>query len=52
MIGILMTQGFFLTLDVDLAIGDVNFVLGQYSGDFETRCCLIDESGKTVQLPE
>ena len=47
-----MRWGFFLALDMDLAIGDVNFMLGQYSGDSKTRHRLIDESGKTVQLLE
>ena len=52
MIGILMRRDFFLALDVDLAIGDFGFVLSQYSGDSETRHCLIGESGETFQLPE
>ena len=52
MIKILIRRGFFLTLDLDLATGDVGFVLDQYSGDYETHCRLIGESDETVQLSE
>ena len=52
MIGILTRQRFFLALDVDLATGNVGFVLGQYSNDYETRRRLIGESDETIQLQQ
>ena len=52
MIGILTRYDFFLALDLELAIGDVDFMLSQYFGDYETRRRLIDESGEIVQLSE